>query len=149
MPKRKQNISRKEKRKLKRLNKKKHKNEWFVKHSSASSTNNKNNNSAILIQKQQEEIEKLRKQLQQKEAKKKRKEKKRKSYEELNEDPSVNLKDMEFDEDKEIAYLEKKLMGSKGGNSNKLMKELLTFFYQFDLILDQRLKVLKKNLTKI
>ena len=125
MPKRKQNISRKEKRKLKRLNKKKHKNEWFVKHSSASSTNNNNNNSAILIQKQQEEIEKLRKQLQQKEAKKKRKEKKRKSYEGLNEDRSVNLKDMEFDEDKEIAYLEKKLMGSKGGNSNKLMKELL------------------------
>ena len=36
-----------------------------------------------------------------------------------------NRTSIEFDEDKEIAYLEKKLMGNKGGNSQKLMKELL------------------------
>ena len=57
---------------------------------------------------------------------KKKKKKKRRglTYEELN-SKRDNRESIEFEEDKEIAYLEKKLMGSKGGIPQKLMKELL------------------------
>ena len=117
-------VSRKEKRKLKRANKKQNKRDWFLKqHKKAAGTST---GASLIIQQQQEEIERLRHELQAKESKTKKKKKKRRglTYEELN-SKRDNRESIEFEEDKEIEYLETKLMGSKGGNSQKLMNELL------------------------
>ena len=108
---------------MKRANKKQNKRDWFLKQrKKAPGTST---GASLIIQQQQEEIERLRHELQAKESRTKKKKKRRGlTYEELN-SKKDNRTSIEFDEDKEIAYLEKKLMGNKGGNSQKLMKELL------------------------